>query len=275
MIASYLLSLREGIEAALIIGIVLGVLGKINRAPLKSAVWHGTLSAAVFSLLAALALNLLGTKFEGRAEEIYEGVTMLLAAGLLSWMIFWMQRQSTGLRHQIEQDVNQAVSFTGRRALFVLAFLTISREGLELALFLTASSFTTTDWHILVGAFLGLATAAILGWLFFTSSHRLSLHTFFRLTNVLLILFAAGMVAYGVHEFNEAGVIPGVIEHIWNTNSLLDENSTLGMFFKTLLGYNGNPSLTEVLAYIFYLIAIILGIRYSAPRSTQNAMNYN
>jgi high-affinity iron transporter len=110
---------------------------------------------------------------------------------------------------------------------------------------------------VLSGALLGLATAVVLGWLLFTSTMKLSLRGFFRVTNVLLIIFAAGLVAYGVHEFNEAGLIPAIIDPLWDINPILSDKSEIGLLLKALFGYNGNPTLTEVLAYVTYLVGII------------------
>ena len=260
MFPSFLLSLREGLEAALLIGIVLGTLRKLNQPQLRPAVWAGTLSAIVVSLLAAWGLNLLGAQFEGRAEEIFEGVTMLLAAGVLTWMIFWMQRQSRSLKTDLELDVRKASRQSGAKALFILAFLAVVREGIELALFLTAATMTTSAQQTLLGALLGLGTAVLLGWLLFTTAIKLNLASFFKVTSVLLIFFAAGLVAYGVHEFNEAGLIPPIIDHVWDINHILDENSTFGSLLKALFGYNGNPSLSEVLAYLAYFVLIAFGL---------------
>ena len=123
MFPSFLLSLREGLEAALLIGIVLGTLRKLNQPQLRPAVWAGTISALVVSLLAAWGLNLLGAQFEGRAEEVFEGVTMLLAAGVLTWMIFWMNRKGREIEAELEQDVRRAAGGEGKWALFSLAFL--------------------------------------------------------------------------------------------------------------------------------------------------------
>ncbi|MGD2156405.1 MAG: FTR1 family protein [Anaerolineales bacterium] len=258
MLPSLLLALREGLEAALIIGIVLGALQKIQRSDLKATVWRGVGSAALLSVLTAIALNLVGASLEGTAEEIYEGITMLLAAGVLTWMVFWMQRQAQTIKSELEGDVRRAILQNGGWALFSLAFLAVLREGVELALFLTATTLTSTAQQTLIGALLGLAIAMVLGWLLFASTVKLNLRRFFQVTSALLLLFAAGLVAHGVHEFNEVGWIPPIIEHVWNINPILDENSTIGMLLKALFGYNGNPSLSEVIAYVVYAAAIII-----------------
>ncbi len=258
MLPSYLLSLREGLEAALILGVLLGALDKIRRADLKPALWAGAFAAIVFSLLSAALLTALGLKLEGKAEEIFEGSAMLLAAGVLTWMIFWMNAQAKNLKAELEGGVYQAASASGGRALFGLAFIAIAREGIELALFLTAAFFAASsnaNAPILTvsGAALGLGAAVLLGWSLLASTARLNLKKFFQVTSVLLVLFAAGLTAHGVHEFNEAGWIPAVVEHLWDVNALIDEKSFFGQMLSALFGYNGNPSLTEVAAYLAYL----------------------
>jgi high-affinity iron transporter len=266
MLPSYLLALREGLEAALIIGIVLGALKKIHRTEFNHFVWYGAGSAVAVSLVAALILNAVGASFEGTAEEIFEGVTMLLAAGVLTWMIFWMQRQAHTIKNELETDVRRAASKNSGRALFALAFFAVVREGIELALFLTATRINSNAQEVMIGGLLGLGTAAILGYLLFATTVRLNLQLFFKVTSVLLIFFAAGLVAYGVHEFIEAGWIPAGIEHVWDTNHIIDENSTFGSILKALFGYNGNPALIEVIAYVSYLAIVSVALRMHSTK---------
>ena len=263
MLPSYLLSLREGLEVALIIGIVLGALTKIRRSELAPSVWLGTLSAVGVSILTAVLLTSFGLSLEDEAEQIFEGITMLIAAGVLTWMIFWMRKQARFLKGELEAGVNKAAASVGKRSMFWLAFIAVVREGIELALILTAAFFasdqsqvTTSALQTLSGTILGLGTAALLGWALFASTVRLDLRRFFQVTSILLILFAAGLVAHGVHEFNEAGWIPAVIEHVWDINPVLDETSVVGQLIRTLFGYNGNPSLTEMIAYFVYLVVV-------------------
>ncbi|MDO8970102.1 MAG: FTR1 family protein [Saprospiraceae bacterium] len=265
MLPSYLLSLREGLEAALIIGIVLGALQKIRRTDLSPALWLGTLSAVGTSIIAAILLTMFGLSLEGSAEKIYEGVTMLLAAGILTWMIFWMSSQAKNIKNELEEGVNRAAVTTGRRAIFWLAFVAVVREGVELALFITAAFFAGSNENIaantiltLTGVVLGLGTSILLGWSLLAATARLNLKRFFQITGYLLILFAAGLVAHGIHEFNEAGWIPNIIEHVWNMNAIVDENSVFGELLKTLFGYNGNPSLTEIIGYLAYLASVMV-----------------
>jgi len=268
MLPSFLLSLREGIEAALIIGLVLGAIRKMKRSDLSPIVWIGTLSAFAVSILSAIVLERLGASLEGQAEIQFEGITMILAASLLTWMIFWMQRQSRHIKGEIEYDVRRASMSSGKRAMFILAFFAVVREGVELAIFLTATVMASSAQATLAGALLGLLAAAMLGWLIFASTVRLNLGLFFQVTGVMLILFAAGLVAHGVHEFTEIGWLPVMIEHVWDINAYLPETSSIGQLLSTLFGYNANPSLAEILAYIGYFIAILVGLRLNSLQST-------
>lgn len=258
MLAALLLAFREGLEAALILGIVLSVLRRVGRGDRAWIVWLGAVVASLVSLAAGVWLHALGVAFEGRAEELFEGTAMLLAAGVLTWMIFWMQRQGQYLKSELETGVRRAVRGRGTKALFSLAFVAVLQEGLELALFLTAAAFTATAGATLIGGGLGLLTAVVSGWVLFATTNQLNVRVFFRVTSVLLIFFAAGLVAHAVHEFNEVGWIPTIVEHVWDLNSVQDEDSNVGQILKAVLGYNGNPSLTEVLAYGTYWIGVSL-----------------
>jgi high-affinity iron transporter len=265
MLPTYLLSLREGLEAALIIGIVLGAVSKIRRNDLIPAVWFGTLSAIAVSVLTAILLTSFGMSLKDPAEAIFEGITMLIAAGILTWMIFWMSKQARFLKSELEEGVNKAAASTGKRAVFWLAFIAVVREGVELALFITAAFFASDVSHAtsniiqtLAGTILGVGTAALLSWTLFATTVRLDLRHFFQVTGFLLILFAAGLFAHGIHEFNQVGWIPVVVEHVWDVNMILDEDSLVGQLLKTLFGYNGNPSLTEMIAYFAYIATVIV-----------------
>jgi high-affinity iron transporter len=258
MLPSFLLSLREGIEAALIIGIIIGMLIKLNRAELKPVVWRGVILAILLSFTFGIGLSAIGMEFTGQFEAIFEGLAMLLAAGILTWMILWMQQQGGQIQQDLEAKTVQATFDNGSSALFLLAFLAVFREGIELALFLIATRMASDTVPVIIGAALGLGAAILLGWILFTSTRRLNLKKFFLVTNILLLFFAAGLVAYGVHELIEAGWIPGIIEPVWDINHILSDNSEFGSILKALFGYNGNPALTEVIAYFVYFV--ILGI---------------
>ena len=266
MLPTYLLSLREGLEAALIIGIVLGAVNKIRRSDLSTAVWLGAISAIIVSILTAVVLTTFGMSLEDPGEAIFEGITMLIAAGILTWMIFWMGKQARFLKSELEAGVNKAAASAGKSAVFWLAFLAVVREGVELALFITAAFFASSKTGVtvtsdivqtLVGTILGVGTAVLLSWTLFATTVRLDLRRFFQVTGFLLILFAAGLFAHGIHEFTEVGWVPFVIEHVWNLDHIISESSLLGQLLATLFGYNSSPTLTEMLAYFMYLAVVI------------------
>ncbi len=262
MLPSFLLALREGVEAALILGIVLSTLRALNRYDLSRHVWTGAGLAGLVSLAIAAGLRLFDATLEKPAEQIFEGVTMLLATAVLTWVLFWVNHQRSG----VEQKVRD--SLTGRRPIFWLAFLAVFREGIELALFLLAVGANSAPWQSLSGTLLGLSAAILFGWLAFHSSNRLSLRAFFQATNILLLLVAAGLVAHSVHEFIEIGWLPGLISPVYNFNPILNENSFVGGLLKALFGYNSTPSLVEVLVYSGYLfiLGIWVGFRPRQPR---------
>jgi high-affinity iron transporter len=145
------------------------------------------------------------------------------------------------------------------------------REGIETVLFLTAAAFSATPAQTLLGGGLGLSAAVVLGWLMFAAGRRLDVRAFFRVTSLLLILFAAGLVAHGVHELQEAALLPTFVEHVWDVNHILDEGGTLGTFLKALFGYNGNPSLLEVFSYGVYFFVIYLMVRLGGQRRVVSA----
>lgn len=262
MTAAFLITLREGLEAALIVGILLSYLSKIGQEGRRSFIWIGVLTAALASGLLAGLIQILGVSLQGRSEEIFEGTTMFLAVGMLTWVIFWMRYQARLLKNELEQGVQRAVD-TGRNAgLFSLAFLAVFREGVETALFLSAAAFASPEQSLLVGAALGLVAAVLIGYLAYASSVHLSVRAFFNLTSLLLLLFAAGLLAHGIHEFQEAGIFPTLMSEVWNTNHLLDEDSPPGQLLRALFGYNGNPSLEEVVGYVLYWVATLLGVRW-------------
>jgi high-affinity iron transporter len=267
MAASLLITLREGLEAALIVGIILAYLAKTGNRERGTVVWAGTLGAVVLSLLIGGLIFLTAGEFEGPAAEVFEGTAMFTATGVLTYMIFWMRRQAINIRAHLVAQVNSALETGGGLALGLLAFVAVGREGIETALFMFAATKAASPVAATAGGLLGLAAAVMLGLLLYRGTYRMNLRAFFNATSVLLLLFAAGLLAHGIHEFHEAGLIPPVIEHVWNINPILSENSTAGSFLKALFGYNGNPSLVEVLAWAGYLG--LVGWAYFRPATAK------
>ncbi len=265
MAQAFVITLREGLEMALIVVIVLAYLKRTGRTSLFGLVWGSVGLAAAGSLLAGGVLFGLGKELEGKAEEVFEGIAMFLAVGVLSWMILWMKRQAREIRGQLESQVGQALATGSTMALAAIPFLAVGREGLETALFLFSASKTATPAETLLGGLLGLGGAVVLGGLLYQGGHRINLRSFFNITGVLLILFATGLLARGIHEFQEAGLLPFLVEHVWDMNPILNENGAVGSLLKGLLGYNGNPSLVEVITYPLYLGAALYFFFRSVP----------
>lgn len=268
MLTGFLLALREGVEVVLVLSIVVGVLQKIDRRDLVPAVWAGTASAVIGSILAAVALNWLGSAFAGPGEPLFEGSAMLLAAGVLTWMNFWMRRRSGPLVNKIESDASLTNQSRARKALYFLAFFCVIREGAELSVFLMAASLTTSPLQELAGAALGIGASALLGWVILATARRMNFKPFFRYTNAFMVLFAAGLVGLAIHEFNEIGWIPAVVAPVWNLDVILPDRSLVGQILQTLVGYTSTPSLSQVIAYVSYLgllAWIILARRRPAP----------
>lgn len=275
MFSSFLITFREGLEAALIVGIVLGYLLKIgqqNRAPYA---WAGIGVAVILSVILALAMRSIGAELEEPYEQIFEGTTMLLAVVVLTWMVFWMRYQGRFIKNQLEQSVQSAVTHGENWGLFGLAFLAVFREGVETALFLTANAFAIDTQTTLTGAVSGIAAAVVAGILIYTYAVRLDVKLFFDVTSVLLIIFAAGLAAYGVHEFQEIGWLPILTNTAWDTRWLLDHKSDLGSLLRALIGYTSKPTWLEVVTYFGYWLVVVQGIRWWTRRlSARIVQNY-
>src|SRR3989338_6735716 len=267
VLSSFLITSRETLEAALVVGIVLAYLTKTNNEQYKKAVYYGIFAGIVLSIFSAFLFNIFAGGFEGRAEEIFEGFTMLFAAALLTTMILWMMKQrkiaqeieNKVAKHIAKAQFNQAYAY----GLFALIVVAVLSEGVETVIFFSALNYAAGISFI--GATLGVITAIAIGYLFFASTRKINLKKFFSISSIFLILIAAGLVAHGIHELEEAKLLNPIIEHVWDINPVvavegvypaLHENGVIGSFLKGLFGYNGNPSLLEVLFYAAYLVGI-------------------
>jgi high-affinity iron transporter len=198
--------LREGFEASLIVGIVLAFLNRTGRREGFWPVWVGTAAALALSVGVGGTLFAIGAELEGRAEAVFEGGAMLFAAALLTWMIFWMRRQARTIKRELEQQVEHALAKGSALALGLVAFVGVLREGVETALFLFGTVEGANTLVASTSAAAGLAAAIFLGYLFYRGASRLDLHRFFTVTSALLLLFAAWLLANGLHELGEAGL---------------------------------------------------------------------
>lgn len=268
MIASFIITFRETLEIALIVGIVLSYLIKTKQSKYNNIVYLAIISGIVASIIGALVFDSLLGGFTGKSEEIFEGTIMLIGAILLTTMILWMMKQRH-LAQELKQKVSDEITKASKAGLFLLVFVAVLREGIETVIFLGAASFVSEN-NNLIGALLGLVGAIFLGYAIFVGSMKINLKKFFNITSVLLILFAGGLVAHGVHELQEAEILPTFIEHVWDINPeapladqgiypALHEKGQIGIIFKGLFGYNGDPSLLEILSYLAY-IAIVFAL---------------
>jgi len=260
MIASFLIALREGIEAALIVAIILSYLKKVGAQQLAKPVYYGAAMGILSSIAVGGLFMVFAVEFEGTSEQLFEGSTMLLAAAILTSMILWMHRNSKAYSDDLKRKVQAALGRKESYGLAMLAFISILREGIETVLFLGSASFSSTGIQILIGGSLGLAVAVLLGLAIMRYSVRLNLRTFFNATGILLILFAAGLVAHGLGEYGEAGLVPSIVEHVWDSNWIVSGDSQLGELLKALFGYSAEPSLVQVLGYIGYWLLVAFWI---------------
>ena len=259
MIESFLVTSRETLEASLVVGIVLAYLNKTNNQNYRKTVYYAVIVGIIASIIAAFFFTVFAGGFEGKTEMIFEGITMLVGAFLLTTMILWMMRQrhiAKEIEGKVGRHLMNSQPLFSHAGIFMIIFIAIIREGIETVIFLNAVNYA--NGINFIGGSLGIIAAIIVGYLFFISTKKINLKRLFNISSILLILFAAGLVAHGIHEFEEAGVVSGIVSPLFNVNHILDEKSIVGSFLKGLFGYNGNPSLLEVIFYGSYLALIFV-----------------
>jgi high-affinity iron transporter len=262
MLPSFVIALREGIEAALIVSIILAYLKQLGATDRSRLVWWGTGLAVLLSAAVGTAIFAAGAEFEGKAEQVFEGLVTLAAVAVLTWMIFWMRRQSARIKSELQEKVDTAL-VAGGLALAGLAFFAVLREGIETALFLfaaakgTAVEGTTVDASSqIIGAVLGLAVAIVLGVLLYRGGIRMNLRSFFRVTGLILIVVSAGLLAYSLHELQEAGWLPILEGHAFDLSASLPDDEGVGAILRGLVGYNADPTWLEVVGWLAYLVIV-------------------
>lgn len=265
MLFSLLVTLREGVEIALILTILLGYLRKINQKQHFREIWLGTGAAAAISLGLAAGLVIASRDLSGRFLEAFEGFTMLFAVGVLTWMVFWMKRQSAGISRELRHQIDTALSRGSVVALALLAFSSVGREGLETALFLFAGSTNAASGaQYLIGGGLGFAIAAAIGVTLYYGVAQLPLKQFFLGTGIVVIVLASGLLANGLSALHIAAILTNLGPRPWDTESTISMTSTLGKFLSTVLGYDSAPTMGQIGAYLSYLI-IALGAYVLLP----------
>lgn len=255
--ASFLITLREGLEISLVLAILISYLVKSDRRRDVSAVWKGAGVASIGCLVVGIVIYALIGGLHGTANQIVEGCIALAAAAVLTWMIFWMRANARSLGSELRTKVDAATSAS---ALLVIAFVATVREGLETVLFLlSAETGSSTGSEVVLGGVLGLVVAAVLGYVIYRGGNRLNLKHFFRITGVLLVLFAAGLVGKAFHEFREAlGLESGwLIDPVWTIESGAWAEGTFYDFMKGFFGWHKETELVRLLAYLAYLVPVM------------------
>lgn len=273
MLANYLIGLREGLEAALVASILIAYLVRLGRRDLLPAVWTGVGAAVAVSLAFGALLTFGPSGLSFRAQEAVGGLLSLAAVGLVTWMIFWMARTARSMRSDLQHRLDDAMA-AGRTAVVVTALLAVGREGLETALFLWAGAKAAgaTSAAPLTGAALGLATAVLLAWLLYRGSVHLDLRVFFGWTGAFLVLVAAGVAAYGVHDLQEAGILPGEHALAFDVSAAVPPTSWYGALLKGVLNFSPATTWLQAIVWVAYVSVVLTAfVRTAFPRRVRTA----
>ncbi|MET7652473.1 MULTISPECIES: iron uptake transporter permease EfeU [unclassified Streptomyces] len=255
MFSNYLIGLREGLEASLVVCILIAYLVKTDRRDALKPVWAGIAIAVLIAMGFGCVLEFGSQELTFQAQEALGGSLSILAVGLVTWMVFWMRRTARHLRSELHGKLDAALAM-GTGALVATAFLAVGREGLETALFVWASVHAAGDGtpRPLVGVALGLATAVLLGWLFYRGALRINLAKFFTWTGGMLVVVAAGVLAYGVHDLQEADLIPGLNSLAFDVSGTIPPDSWYGTLLKGVFNFQPDPTVLQVTVWLLYLV---------------------
>lgn len=271
MLGNFLIGLREGLEASLVVGILVAYLVKTDRRHLLPRIWLGVAVAVLASVGfgALLTFGPRGLTFE--AQEAIGGTLSIIAVAFVTWMVFWMARQARNIRGELESRIDMASG--GGLALAVLALLAVGREGLETALFLWAATRATGETlGPLLGALCGLIVAVVLGVLVYRGALRLDLRRFFTWTGAFLVVVAAGVLSYGIHDLQEAGILPGLHNVAFDVASTIPPSSWYGTVLKGTVNFNPVTTWLQLVCWLLYLVPtmtfFILQVRRPAASST-------
>ena len=274
MLIAFLIMLREGIEAALIVGIVAGFLKQSGHSRLMPKVWLGVALAALMCLGIGYGIHSATGEIPQKEQEFVVGVIGLVAVAMLTYMILWMKKAARSMKQQLQDSVQIALNRGNGQgwALVGMAFLAVAREGLESVFFLLAVFQQSPTWSMPVGAVLGLLAAVVIGALIYQGGMRLNLAKFFRWTGVFLIVVAAGLVAGSLRALHEAGVWNHLQEVVFDSSKYLHEDSPLGVLLGGFFGYTDHPTQGEVLAWLLYLVPVMIWFLHgSRPAAVQRS----
>ena len=271
MLANFLIGLREGLEAALVVGILIAYVVKLDRRDVLPRIWLGIALAVLLSLGlgAVLTFGAYGLSFE--AQELIGGILSIIATAFVTWMIFWMLRAAHGLSRELRADVDSHLSGAGW-GLVLVAFLAVGREGIETALFIWAAvqaSGSTT--FPLIGAALGIGVAVVLGWLIYRGVLRINLTRFFTYTGIFLIIVAGGVLAYGVHDLQEAGFLPGLTNLAFDVSRVVPPSSWYGTLLKGIFNFSPATTWLEAIAWVGYVVPVLTIFILTVRRHSRRA----
>jgi high-affinity iron transporter len=267
VLATYLIGVREGIEAAIIISILVGYVVKLGEKHLVPRILGGAGVAVLISIGLGFGLSGLEAEVSEQAEVAITGATSLLAVVFVTWMIFWMAKQARALSTNLRSQVDAAL-VKSTWSLAAVAFLAVIREGVESSILIWSAVKTTNGGLSATGgAFLGLGTAAILGYLMYRGALKFNIGKFFRYTGAYLVVLAAGIFAYGIGEFQELGFFPILTAHTYDVSAILPENSIPELILVGTIGFNTAPTMLQSLAWLLYLVPV--GYLYLAPKRSE------
>jgi high-affinity iron transporter len=266
---NFLIGLREGLEAAIVVGILVAYLVKTDRRDKLPAIWIGVGLAVGVSLAFGAILTYGSSSMSFEAQEAFGGFMSIAAVTFVTWMIFWMRKAARSMKGELHGKIDAAMAL-GPAALAVTAAIAVGREGLETALFLWSNiQATGSSAQPITGAVLGLLTAVVLGYLIYRQAVGINMAKFFTITGALLIVVAAGVLAYGVHDLQEAGILPGISNTAFDISSWYTATSWYGTLLKGLFNFSANPTVLEVVVWFAYLVPVMIlfirGVRAPAP----------
>ena len=271
MVSTFIIALREGLEAALIIGILMAYLVKTNRSHLRRPLWIGVTLAIGVSLALGAILSFTSRELRPGAEEAFAGSLSVAAVALVTWMVFWMKRTARSMKHELEKKVDHAVTL-GSVAIAITAFVAVAREGLETSLFIyTNFSAVKSSFGPSVGLALGLSTAIALGYLMYKRTVHFDLAQFFKITGIALIVVAAGVLSHGIGDLQQTGWLPGAGLIAWNFDSWLHPDSFIASLLSGTVGFSTTSSWLQVGVWTIYLVTILAS--YLSPAVSKKEGN--
>ena len=267
MLATFVIFLREGVEASMIIAILLAYLNRIGQREHFRDIFLGVGAALVLAGAGGVVAYETIRSYDGsRAQTIFETCTYLLAAAVLTYMTFWMRNHARSLSKELRSRADAAIDGRARWGLGLLAFQAVGREGLETVVFTLAIVFSTSAASALTGAVIGLAVSLVIAFVIYRLGHQLKLSRFFTVIGVLLMIFAAGLVADAVQNMQELGWLPVLSSPMWHTASFLSQDSAFGDVLHSFFGYSDSPTALQLLIYIGYLAIVIVAYLKLRPR---------